>query len=60
MRIGDWIALAAGVPPWIGVVLLAITRLTRLIDAVEHLGKQMEKVLGEVKGHRQRLDKGGL
>lgn len=60
MRIGDWIALAAGVPPWIGVVLVAITRLTRLVVAVETLTKQMAKVVDEVRGHKQRLDKGGL
>lgn len=55
-----WITLAVGLPPWVTLVVVAIGKLTRLVDAVESLAKLMGKVVAQVVDHEQRLTKGGL
>lgn len=60
MDAATWAALAVPVLSVAGAVLMAVVKMTRLVDAVERLGNAMEKVAGQVEDHEHRLRKGGL
>jgi hypothetical protein len=60
MDAATWIGLLSPAIVLCGIAIMATSKMTRLVDAVERLNGSMEKIAGRVDDHEHRLTKGGL